>query len=89
MAAERRGQVGVAGVFHQGGQARVAIVKANHVETSPGQLLAERFLPARHLRAEARYEKKRWRRRITKRFVLDLDSVRLDPRHEIILAPYA
>src|SRR3981081_349439 len=67
--AEGRGNVRVPGLVDQGRQAGVAIVEADDLETSPGQLLAERVLPGGHLRPKTSNEQQRWRCGITKSLV--------------------
>ena len=41
------------------GQARIAIVEADHVKATPGQQLAELAIPVDHLHPQAHYEQQR------------------------------
>src|SRR5260370_18120457 len=61
--------------LHPRGQAGVAVVEADDVETAGGQLLAEGIVPADHLRAQACHEEQRRGFRIAEILVLDVDPV--------------
>src|SRR5260370_30364730 len=85
VAAERCGHVGKAGVLHPGGQAAVPVVEADEVESPRGELGAEVVIPADHLRAKARDQEQRPVAGRLECLVLELDPVRLGPRHHLIL----
>ncbi len=75
LASERSRHVRRPRRLHPRGQAGVAVVEADDVETAGREQLAESIVPADHLRAKARHKEQGRRFRIAEILVLDVDPV--------------